>query len=402
MRRLLAACAEPGRELAAQTSRVSIDRYVDPAVLQREHALLFRKQPIIATHVSELPGPGDFVTEDVGGVPLVIVRDAAGRVRVFVNVCRHRSARLVDPPRGCGKKALTCPYHAWSYALDGSLLHVPGEEWFGGGLDRAALGLRAVPHEVRHGFVWVLLDAEPGLDGEEQRPDRAEARPAAGPEAGIGVASFLGPVLDDDFAAFDLAAHRAERASVRSKTANWKLVMDAFAEGYHVKSLHRESLARFFIDAAIVDDCAPHVRQVGARRDFPALASQPESAWDVRQHTTVFYNVFPNVVLVFHPLWVSQLGLFPEAVDRVRVVHRMLVAPAPTGEHGAGLAERLQRSFEHIDGQVFEKEDLAIAENIQSTLRAGASHELLLGAQERGMRLFHQAWDRAMAGAPRR
>jgi Rieske 2Fe-2S family protein len=379
MRRLLAVCAEPTREVPGQTSRVSLDRYIDPAVHQRERALLFRRHPIIAAHVSELPGPGDFVTEEVGGVPLVILRDAAGQVRVFVNACRHRSARLVDPPCGSGKKALTCPYHAWSYALDGSLLHVPAEESFGGGLDRAALGLRAVPHEVRHGFVWVLIDAQPGHE--------------------IDVASFLGPAVDDDLACFELAAHRAARASVHNRAANWKLVMDAFAEGYHVKSLHRESLARFFLDAAIVDDCAPHVRQVGARKDLLALAGQPETAWDLRRHTTVFYNVFPNTILVFHPHWITQLGLFPEAVDRVRVVHRMLVAPGPDPTPGSAEArERLDRSFEHIDGQVFEKEDLAIAENIQTTLGSGAGHEILLGALEHGMRLFHRAWDRAMAG----
>lgn len=379
MRRLLAVCAEPTREVPGQTSRVSLDRYIDPAVHQRERALVFRRHPIIAAHVSELPGPGDFVTEEVGGVPLVILRDATGQVRVFVNACRHRSARLVDPPCGSGKKALTCPYHAWSYALDGSLLHVPAEESFGGGLDRAALGLRAVPHEVRHGFVWVLIDAQPGHE--------------------IDVASFLGPAVDDDLACFELAAHRADRASVRTRAANWKLVMDAFAEGYHVKSLHRESLARFFLDAAIVDDCAPHVRQVGARKDLLALAGQPETAWDLRRHTTVFYNVFPNTILVFHPHWITQLGLFPQAVDRVRVVHRMLVAPGPDATPGSAEArERLDRSFEHIDGQVFEKEDLAIAENIQTTLGSGASHEILLGALEHGMLLFHRAWDRAMAG----
>ncbi len=385
MRRLIAVCADPAREVSGQTSRLPIDRYVDPAVLQRERALLFRKQPVLVAHVSELPGPGDFATEEVGGVPLVIVRDAAGQVRVFVNACRHRSARLVDAPRGCGKKALTCPYHAWSYALDGSLLHVPGEESFGDGLDRAALGLRAVPHEVRHGFVWVLLDA------------RADHTSEHHPEHHIGVASFLGPVLDDDLARFDLASHRVNRASVRTKAANWKLVMDAFAEGYHLKSLHRESLARFFLDAAIVDDCAPHVRQVGARRDLLALASQPEPDWDLRQNTTVFYNIFPNTILVFHPRWISQIGLFPQAVDRVRVVHRMLVASGPAAVPGSEDHERLDRSFEHIDGQVFDKEDLAITENVQTTLGSSAGDEILLGGQEHGMRLFHQAWDRAMA-----
>ena len=178
------------------------------------------------------------------------------------------------------------------------------------------------------------------------------------------------------------------------KHANWKLVMDAFAEGYHLKSLHRESLARFFLEQTILDDCAPHVRQVGARKSLldRDAGSKPPS---VRRDTTVFYNVFPNAVLVFHPHWVSQMSLFPKGVDHVRVVHRMLAREVPTDDEAR---ERLERSFEHIHGQVFEKEDLAIAESIQSTLASGANDELTLGGMEEGMRLFHAARDRALAG----
>jgi phenylpropionate dioxygenase-like ring-hydroxylating dioxygenase large terminal subunit len=369
----MAVIREPGREIGPRTSRLSIERYVDPALLERERAALFGAHPILVAHVSELPAPGDLVTVDLAGVPVIVLRDLDGEVRVLVNACRHRGARLVEDARGCGKKALTCPYHAWSYRLDGSLLHVPDAHAFAG-LDHAALGLRVVPHQVRHGFVWACLAPDPGQ--------------------GADITAFLGPALDDDFEHFALASHQVARTTVRTRAANWKLVMDAFAEGYHLKSLHRQSLARFFLDAAIVDDCAPHVRQVGARKGLLELADRPEADWDLRQHTTVFYNVFPNTVLVFHPLWISQLGLFPEAVDRVRVVHRMLV-PAPPADDDE--RERLDRSFAHIDGQVFEKEDLAIAENIQGTLRSGANREFLLGGLEHGMRLFHQAWDRAMA-----
>lgn len=377
MRRLMAVITEPGREIRPHTTRLSIDRYIDPAVLERERAALFRAHPVIVAHVSEVPEPGDLVTADLAGVPVIVLRDLDRQVRVLVNACRHRGARLVEEARGCGNKAITCPYHAWSYRLDGSLLHVPAEEAFDA-LDHAALGLRAVPYQMRHGFVWACLD--PALDPDLDHP--------------VDVAAFLGPVLEDDFEHFALASHQVAHTTVRTRAANWKLVMDAFAEGYHLKSLHRQSLARFFLDVAVVDDCAPHVRQVGARKGLPELAGRPEADWDLRQHTTVFYNVFPNTVLVFHPHWISQLGLFPEAVDRVRVVHRMLVAQPPADE---AERERLDRSFAHIDGQVFDKEDLAIAESVQSTLRSGANHELLLGGLEHGMRLFHQAWDRAMA-----
>jgi len=100
------------------------------------------------------------------------------------------------------------------------------------------------------------------------------------------------------------------------------------------------------------------------------------------------------MVLVFHPHWLSAMTLHPEAPDRVRVVHRMLVADEPDDAR----AQQLEQSFAHIDGVVFETEDLHIAESIQSTLASGANREILIGAQEEGMRLFHAARDHALDG----
>jgi phenylpropionate dioxygenase-like ring-hydroxylating dioxygenase large terminal subunit len=370
MRRLITlARAHRVLELEPRSTRLPVDRYLDPAQLDAERAALFRGLPLIAAHVSEIPEPGDFTTAEIGGVPIVALRDGEGEVRVFANVCRHRGARLLAGERGSCGKAITCPYHAWSYRLDGSLLHVPRDEVFAG-LDRDALGLRAIDHQVRHGFVWARVE----------------------PDGPLEVDRFLGAELDGDLEAFGFADHRVERVEVSERAANWKLVMDAFAEGYHLKSLHRQSLARFFLEGSILDDLAPHVRQVGARKSLLEVADQGEDTWDLRRDTTVFYNLFPNAILVFHPEWISQMSLFPTAVDRVRVIHRMLVDARVELDPA-----RLQKSFELIHHQVFEREDLMIAESIQSTLASGANHEVLLGGLEEGMRLFHAARDRALA-----
>ena len=209
MRRLRAAIA--GQEASAPAppaTRLSVDRYLDPAQLAAERATLFRNYPLILAHASQLAEPGAFVTELIGDVPVLVLRDAAGEVRAFVNACRHRGALLVDEPWGC-RKALTCRYHAWSYDLAGELLHVPHEDAFGGAIDHAERRLVQLPCEVRHGFVWVRLGGDGPLD----------------------VASALGPELDDDLAAFELDRHTAPRTTQHVRAANWKLVMDAFAEG---------------------------------------------------------------------------------------------------------------------------------------------------------------------------
>ena len=133
--------------------------YRDPEFFERERAMIFRQSWQLVCHLSDVPRPGDFHTFDFLGESLVVVRTADG-VRAFHNVCRHRAARLLDGPRGfCGRR-ITCPYHAWTYALDGRLVGVPQREAFVG-LDASRHGLAAVEHEVFMGFIFVRL--APGL-----------------------------------------------------------------------------------------------------------------------------------------------------------------------------------------------------------------------------------------------
>jgi Rieske 2Fe-2S family protein len=375
LERLLSAIDDPQAHGPSRTTILDLDRYVRPDELAREEAILFKRRPIVVAHASSLVAHGSFVTDEIAGTPLLVVKDQ-DRVRVFVNACRHRGARLTQAPCGAAK-LLTCPYHAWSYKLDGSLMRVPHEEVFGGDLDKSTLGLLELPSEVRHGLVWACLDASVKID----------------------VAAFLGPTLEDDWAAFGLDRYVERGVQVHTRRANWKLVVDAFAEGYHLASLHSTSLARFFLETAILDDCAPHVRQVGARKSLREARDRTracrvhgaDASALLRAHTTVFYDVFPNTVLVFHPTWLTALTMIPEGVDRVRVVHRMLVS-----DDGTESQEKLAQSFAHIDGQVFAKEDLAIAESIQSTLASGAMRTMTLGGMEEGMRLFHAARDAAL------
>ncbi len=349
-----------GAEIAPRKTRLSIARYLDAEEFVAEQRALFRRTPTVVAHASELAEAGACVARRVADVPIVLVNDA-GRVRGFLNACRHRGAELLRPGEACTRKALVCPDHAWSYRLDGSLLHVPDEQSFDG-IARERMGLVELACELRHGLVWIC------------------------PEGPLNLERFLGPALDADLSGFALSEHRLEATREHHVQANWKLVMDAFAEGYHVRSLHRQSLSRFFLEAALIDDLDPHVRQVGARRSFPEAAAPT-----IRDDTTAFYNLFPNSIVVFHPLWISWATLQPESVDRARVVHRMLVHPAVQDK------DKLRRSFALIDAQVFSKEDLAMAESIQRTLRSGANEHVLVGAREEGMRLFHRNRDRALA-----
>ena len=137
-------------------------------------------------------------------VHLLMARGADRVLRVFLNVCRHRGARLIaQQGEVCRRRNFVCPYHAWTYRLDGSLAGVPRAEAFPD-LDRHLLGLRELPSTVRHGLIWAKLD--PGSDG------------------ALDIAGYLGE-LDRDLDAIGLAHHRFYRQHAVRRATNWKLIV---------------------------------------------------------------------------------------------------------------------------------------------------------------------------------
>jgi len=369
--RLLAVAARGAPEAELVESSLEVERYTSASQLEAEQRVLFRQLPLAVGRESDLPEPGSFFTHDAAGVPLLLTRDGAGVVHAMLNVCRHRGTRLVTGEQGSAK-AFVCRYHAWTYDLGGKLGHVPLASCFPSlANERAESGLVELPCESRHGFLWVV--------------------PTPGAE--LDMARWLGD-FDDDLASFGLEEHVVFRRRTVTRAANWKLVMDAFLEGYHVKSLHQRTLSRFFAEDVVVDTSGSHVRSVGARKNLAELAEAPREQWDVRTCTTVFFTLFPNSILVFHPETVSHIALFPRGLGEVTFVHTMLAPRQPaTDEHRAAL----DKTWELIDGSVFSQEDLSIAESIQSVLGAGAQRTFRLGALEYPIRFFHDAIDRAIA-----
>lgn len=170
--------------LAPDESTIPVDAYLSPERFEAERRTLFRATPIIVAHASEVAAPGDFLTHDALGVPLVIARASDGKLGAFLNVCRHRGARLATAESG-NKKAFVCGYHGWSYGLDGALLHIPHAEGFPRACDR---GLVPVPVEERAGFVWVVPSRAP--PGSMSASSSARSRTSSRASASPGTARF--------------------------------------------------------------------------------------------------------------------------------------------------------------------------------------------------------------------
>src|SRR5687768_12236319 len=172
--------------------------YTDREWWAREKAALFDRLPQVLAPSALLPEPNMAVPHDQTGRPLLLARDGDGHAHVFMNVCRHRGTRLVEGTDGVCAKRLVCPYHAWTYKLDGKLLALPRPETFPG-LDKSAMGLVELPSLEAGGLVWFLP-----------------------PEAG-GIADFAdAATVSADFAAFGMQDHYLFARRVHEVASNWK------------------------------------------------------------------------------------------------------------------------------------------------------------------------------------
>jgi phenylpropionate dioxygenase-like ring-hydroxylating dioxygenase large terminal subunit len=347
-------------------SRLDPRVYSDSVVLAKEKAGIFRKMPLCLGHADQLREPGSLLARDLLGLPLLLTRDHHGQIHVLLNVCRHRGARLIHAQNErCQSSGISCPYHAWTYGLDGQLRAVPKAGAFPT-LDKLSHGLRRLPSTVHRGLIWTILD------------------PAA---EQIDITAHLGD-LDDDLRTLDLESHFFFKQRVQTRACNWKLMMDAFQETYHIKRLHASTIAPFFTGVNPAGEPVGfHARILVGRDRLPEALALPQSAWDLRRHATLTHVIFPNSLLIYHPDSTSHMAMFPTAPDQITFVHTLFTPEEAITEKQVA---HWDRNFAMIDGGVFSAEDLFISEEIQSGVSSGANETLVFGRQEHLLRRFHE------------
>ncbi|MGI9053026.1 MAG: aromatic ring-hydroxylating oxygenase subunit alpha [Ilumatobacteraceae bacterium] len=339
--------------------------YTSPERFAAERAVLFRGQPVLVALSCELREPGSYVTLTVGDVPVVVVRQPDGTTRGFVNVCRHRASTLLTEARGDGLASIRCPYHAWTYGLDGGLRAFPGAEPGFDDIDKSTHGLIEVPVAERYGLVFAIAD--PGASAFE-------------------VDDALGGG-QEELADFAIETYEHVDSRQREWAVNWKLVMDTFTEPYHIPWLHRDSIApHYLFDRWIHDSYGPHQRFIGVRRSVLAELDKPdESDWELLPHATLQYLFVPNAVLT-HQLDHLELWRFtPVAPDRT-VVRTSVYSPPDTTRPPSYFVKNLDVLL-----GVTDTEDFPMQERVQRNLASGAVEQVVYGKMEPALVAYHTA-----------
>ncbi len=345
-----------------QGDRVPVDQYLDETMAHQELGLLRRHPQPVAGSSSLAASPGAWLSLTHFGVPLLLVRQESGRVQAFMNVCRHRGARVVPEGSGSGARAFVCPYHAWTYRPDGGLRGVP--EAFGFPcLKQEESGLRPLATAERAGVVWVVLD--PALSAEDSR-------------------AHLGALMDNLESLAGLRTPVAYAPRSYEVQANWKLLVDGAFEAYHFQVAHRETIAHMFMhNLQVVDEFGLHRRLYLLKSKF--AKDRPEAAgFDPRRYGNLTYFFFPNTTILVQPDHAQLSSLEPLGATRTRVHELTLIPEAPASD----------KATAHWDANValYRRtlaEDYALAESIQAGLASGANEALRFGTFEYSAPRFH-------------
>jgi phenylpropionate dioxygenase-like ring-hydroxylating dioxygenase large terminal subunit len=371
LRRLLDPAAERPGPLGARSVRNPASAYTCPERFARERERLFRRLPALVGLSAECPRPGDHLSANLGGVPIAVVRQGDESLRAFVNACRHRGATLVD---GCGHaaRAIACPYHGWTYELDGRLRARPSAEPGFDDVPKESLSLHPVAIAEAHGLIFAR---------------------ATGSES-FSVDDALGGA-ETELAAYGLRSYCPIETRTQELPINWKLVVDTFTEPYHIPWLHKASIApHYYFDRWIFDAFGPHGRFIGVRKSLERELEKPDA--DERlllPHATTQYLLMPNAILVHQIDHVELWRLTPLAVDRTRVSTSIFAPRAPESERERGY---WLKNLDALLG-VTNREDFPLMARIQENLGSGAVPEVVYGKMEPALVHFHASVDAELA-----
>ncbi len=352
--------------LADSVMEIDVSEYYDPAQFEREKIELFRNYAQFVGPSCMIPNPGDYFAFDDTGIPILIVRTEAGKLNAFVNICSHRGAPLNESESGTAKKGrmFSCPYHGWSYDLEGSLIGVPfGKEGFDT-IDRASLGLRKLQVEEKDGMIFVMPNPELRFDIDEVM-------------GGIG----------ERLSGFGFQDHYYLGSKQVHTNFSWKLNMDTFHEYYHFEYLHPNTIAQMaHSNLSTYHQYGRNHSMGSATLTVNELQDIPQEKWDPRSYSSYVNYIFPNTVIFVVADHFQTWRVYPIAPDRSVVYHSMFLPEAPADEE----QRKSYEDYFQMINDVAVQEDYSLVDKINRGINCGIDRKVLIGRNEPGVQNMHR------------
>jgi len=312
------AALQKNEQTIAKTKTLPQRYFASSEIFADEQAEIFSKVWLLVGHQSQVPSPGDYIVQDVNRESLIVIRDKDEKIRGFYNVCRHRGTRLKED--ACGHaSAIQCPYHAWTYGLDGRLIGAPHMDEVPG-FNKSDYSLHPVNLGLWNGFIFVnLTEAGTRL--------RSEATARQAPGDFISLDRWFAP-LNGKFADWNMSILRPAKRIEYDVRANWKLMFENYSECYHCPGVH-PMLSKVSPYDSAENDLAEGPFLGGFMKINPgkslsmsgnACALEIEHNHEKESTRRVFYySIFPNMLLSMHPEYVMVHQLWPQSPGRTLI-----------------------------------------------------------------------------------
>jgi choline monooxygenase len=353
-----------------RASTIPASWYTDERVFQLEQRTVFSRSWQVAARVDQLQKPGDYVTTEIADEPIVVVRGSDNQIRAFFNVCRHHAAAVMTEPHGNAPQ-MRCPYHGWTYSLEGELKGTPD---FSGvcDFDRAGNGLTPIELAVWENWIFVRTDSRSlGLEAGVARRRRLNA----------AIESWFGAQFVNEIDALGLSnLHWLERRKY-TIDCNWKVFVDNYLDGgYHVPHLHKG------LDSVL--DYSNYTIECGVRHCLQSSPMVTTDNADVASTRTgdraLYYWVYPNFMINCYSGVMDTNLVRPISVDRTEVIFDFYFADVSESAREQNLASVAV-------GDQIQQEDLDICASVQRGLKSRVYDAGRLSVRrEAGEHLFHR------------
>ena len=354
------------------THQIPASKYTDPDQLVREKATIFSQYPVVVGATAQLKAPGDYFLNDLLDVPLLIIKGQDGKVRAFLNMCRHRGVRLLEESEGHLKRMIVCPYHAWSYDNQGCLKGVFHPQGFEG-VDAATHSLIEQDCWERLGLIFVVPDPDSkGLHNIDQWLQEA-----------YNICEGF------DFGAMIPYHHRSGTLD-----CNWKLLVDGGLEGYHFKIAHSNTIGPYFLDNLSVPTSNQlHSAIIFPKKAMKKLMDEPEATWKYRKVSNTLLHLFPNTVILIEPDHLMVVSFYPIDEKTTQYKSFMLLPSEP--------ATQKETDYWDLNGNIFwnainEDNEMAVLQ--QQSFNRYAKTSMTVGSYEKLLVQFENLVDQALEG----